>query len=215
VTPLVRLLGLDFAALDEAAALDWLLRRSPEAPFGYIVTPNADHLTRLDRRPDLRPLYEAAALRLLDSRILALLARALALPIPPVVTGSDLTVGLARAVHEPVTVIGLDPRFVGMLPFPVVAHYDPPRGFTERPAELARAVDFVLAHPARFTFLAVGSRGRKSSPPGSSPPVGRGAWACALAPAWSFWWGPRPVRRSGCEARGWNGCTGWPAIRSG
>src|SRR5262249_44189247 len=37
------------------------------------------------------------------------------------------------------------------------AHYDPPRGFERDPAALRAAVEFVLAHPARFVFLAVGS----------------------------------------------------------
>ena len=37
------------------------------------------------------------------------------------------------------------------------AHYDPPMGFDEDPAELARVVQFVLDHPARLVFLAVGS----------------------------------------------------------
>jgi UDP-N-acetyl-D-mannosaminuronic acid transferase (WecB/TagA/CpsF family) len=37
------------------------------------------------------------------------------------------------------------------------AHYDPPMGFERNPAELRRAVSFVLAHPSRLVFLAVGS----------------------------------------------------------
>jgi len=35
-------------------------------PFGYVTTPNADHLVRLSRRPELMPLYQDAMLRLLD-----------------------------------------------------------------------------------------------------------------------------------------------------
>jgi UDP-N-acetyl-D-mannosaminuronic acid transferase (WecB/TagA/CpsF family) len=38
-----------------------------------------------------------------------------------------------------------------------VAHYDPPLGFDRDPLAMRAAVDFVLAHPARFVFLAVGS----------------------------------------------------------
>ena len=37
------------------------------------------------------------------------------------------------------------------------AHYDPPHGFERDPAALRTTVEFVLAHPARFVFLAVGS----------------------------------------------------------
>jgi UDP-N-acetyl-D-mannosaminuronic acid transferase (WecB/TagA/CpsF family) len=37
------------------------------------------------------------------------------------------------------------------------AHYDPPLGFDSNQASLDAAVDFVLANPSRFVFLAVGS----------------------------------------------------------
>ncbi len=37
------------------------------------------------------------------------------------------------------------------------AHYDPPLGFDRDPAAMRAAVRFVLDHPARFIFLAVGS----------------------------------------------------------
>jgi exopolysaccharide biosynthesis WecB/TagA/CpsF family protein len=37
------------------------------------------------------------------------------------------------------------------------AHYDPPMGFDRDPVTLGQAVEFVLANPARFIFLAVGS----------------------------------------------------------
>ena len=53
------------------AVLGWLAARPADAPFGYVVTPNADHLVRLQRQPELRPLYADAMLRLLDSRVVA------------------------------------------------------------------------------------------------------------------------------------------------
>lgn len=161
--PPIRLLGLDFADLapDEAAAL--LLARPALAPFGYVVTPNADHLVRLAREPALKPLYDRALLRLMDSRVVARAARALGLPSPRVTTGSHLTELLVghMASDEPVTVIGLDPRhfgaFLARTGLTCVAHLNPPMGFDRDPAAMAEAVAFVLAHPARFVFLAVGS----------------------------------------------------------
>ena len=59
------------------------------------------------------------------------------------------------------TIVGLDPVFLPALveragiAWP--AHCNPPMGFGEDPADVAAAVDFVLAHPARFVFLAIGS----------------------------------------------------------
>lgn len=152
-----RLLGLDFAELSPDAALTHLLARPPDAPFGYVVTPNADHLVRLSRDPTLRGAYGQATLRLLDSRVVSGLARALGLPTPPVVTGSDLTAALLREIRGDVTIIGLDPAWLPALGLARVAHHNPPEGFARDPAAFGRAVRFALDHPARFTLLAVGS----------------------------------------------------------
>ncbi len=160
----VRLLGFDFLDADAAAAADVVARRRADEPFGYVVTPNADHLVRLHRRPELVPLYRGAMLRLLDSRVVALTAKQVGLRAPGVAPGSEVTGLLLRrhlARGERITIIGLSahwlPALVARCGLAVVAHYDPPRGFEYDPVEMRAAVDFVLAHPARFVFLAVGS----------------------------------------------------------
>ncbi len=160
----IRLLGLDFADLDTVEAAARIAARPADAPFGYVVTPNADHLVRLARQPALRALYQDAALCLLDSRVVRRSARALGLPAPRVAPGSDLTARLlTRHVMpgERVTIIGLRPRHVPALmaacDIVMPAHYDPPMGFDRDRVSMRRTVDFVLRHPARFVFLAVGS----------------------------------------------------------
>jgi exopolysaccharide biosynthesis WecB/TagA/CpsF family protein len=160
----MRLLGLEFADLDAATVADLLGSRPASAPFGYVTTPNADHLVRLYRRPELLPLYQGAMLRLLDSRVVAHAARCMGLPAPCVAPGSDLTaLLLSRHVMsgECVTIMGLSqrwlPALVARYRLASPAHWDPPRGFERDPAAFQSAVDFVLAHPARFVFLAVGS----------------------------------------------------------
>ena len=155
--PAIRLLGLGFADVSLHQAVSWLMARPAEAPFGYVVTPNADHLVRLAHSPELFSLYDHALLRLLDSRVVARLSGLLGLPAPRVVTGSDLTATLIREIREPVTIIGLDRAWVPRLGLHDVAHYNPPMGFDADPAAFRRTVNFALAHPARFTFLAVGS----------------------------------------------------------
>ena len=159
-----RLLGLEFADLDVAASAAWIDGRPGDAPFGYVVTPNADHLVRLSRNPSLLPLYTGAMLCLMDSRVVARAARMMGLVAPAVTTGSDLTAALlAQHLHpqEKVTIIGVRSRHLaelvrrtGIAP---PAHYDPPMGFDRDPAEMARAVRFVLENPARYVFIAVGS----------------------------------------------------------
>jgi N-acetylglucosaminyldiphosphoundecaprenol N-acetyl-beta-D-mannosaminyltransferase len=69
VKPLVSLLGLGFDDLDLEQAASWIASRPAKMPFGYIVTPNADHLVRLNRDPALLAIYRGASLCLLDSRV--------------------------------------------------------------------------------------------------------------------------------------------------
>ena len=158
------LLGLELADLDADAAAAAIAARPANGPFGYVVTPNADHYARLAREPSLLPIYRGALLRLCDSRVIARTARLFGLPTPRVATGSDVTEALlTRHLHpgERLTIVGLDPSYLpalvakcGLTP---PAHHNPPMGFEHDPAAFARAVAFVVAHPTRFVFLAVGS----------------------------------------------------------
>lgn len=160
----VRLLGVEFAGLRPDEVLERLAARPASSPFAYVVTPNADHLVRLSSRPELGRLYEAAALRLLDSRVVARLARSFGLSPPPVVTGSDLTERLFGGVigaGDRVTVLGGAEEVATALRarygLTRLAHHDPPMGFDRDPAALEAAIRFVEDNPARFVFLAVGS----------------------------------------------------------
>lgn len=191
--------------------LSALAGRPAEASFAYVVTPNADHLVRLARTPALRPLYDAAWLRLLDSRVVARLARAVGLVPPPVVTGSDLTAAIFAALlrpEEPVTVLGAEPavlaRVTARYGLRRVAHHNPPMGFDRDPAALAAALAFVEANPARFTFLAVGSpRQEKVAALLAERGVARGIGLC-IGASLLFLAGeerraPRMLQRAGLE----------------
>lgn len=159
-----RLLGLDLADCDAAQAAAWIAARPQQAPFGYVVTPNADHFVRLARDPALAAIYRAAALRLLDSRVVAAAAGLLGLDPPRVAAGADVVaILLARhvAAGERLTILGLDPRDMPALMeatgIAAPAHYDPPRGFAADPGGIAACADFAAAHPARLTLIALGS----------------------------------------------------------
>ena len=160
----VRLAGLDFNDMDVAAAAAWIAARPADAPFGYVVTPNADHLVRLNRDPALRAIYQRAALCLLDSRVVAGMARFLRLRTPAVAPGSDVTacvLGRHLAPDDRIAIVGLSPAWLPALVerrgLPAPAHFDPAMGFDRDPAAMAAAVAFVRDNPARFVFLAVGS----------------------------------------------------------
>jgi N-acetylglucosaminyldiphosphoundecaprenol N-acetyl-beta-D-mannosaminyltransferase len=163
--PTKRLLGLDLACaslFDVAAAL---AERPADADFSYIVTPNADHFVRLARQPGrLQTYYRSSGALLLDSRVVYRLGRLLGLPVPPVVTGSDLTEILFDnhiARDEPVTIVGTTRDAVRCLVqnrgLSRVAHFAPPFGFETNLDMVDRCVRFVQANPSRFVFLACGA----------------------------------------------------------
>jgi N-acetylglucosaminyldiphosphoundecaprenol N-acetyl-beta-D-mannosaminyltransferase len=159
----VRLFGLDFADLGAAEAVHWVIDRPAGDPFDFVVTPNADHLVRLVRDPALAAIYRDAALRLLDSRVVARAARGVGLPVPPVVTGSDLTAMLLSRLPsgERVTIVGLRrnslPALIARTGIAPPRHFDPPFEFDRDPDAMAATVRFVLQNPARLVFFAVGS----------------------------------------------------------
>jgi len=160
----VSLLGLDYAALTVEQAACRIADRDLQAPFVYVVTPNAEHLVRMADDPSLRTIYRESGLCLLDSRVVGRLARVIGLAAPPATPGSDLTAELlANHVRpgERITIVGLAPMWLPALRaryhLAEPAHHNPPMDFDRDPVAFEAAAAFVRANPARFIFLAVGS----------------------------------------------------------
>lgn len=132
--------------------------------FRYIVTPNVDHIVRLWKEPDVyKPLYEASWLSVCDSRILELLANFSGVPLRAV-PGSDLTQQLFDNVitkGEAINVIGADEDIVKKIKtrygLETVNHHIPPMGMRRKPEAVEACAQFIHDHPARFTFICVGS----------------------------------------------------------
>lgn len=162
--PSTEFVDIDFTSISRGSVLDAVRRRAPDARFAYIVTPNVDHVVRLQRnRSDLWPAYRNAWMVLCDSRILATLARRFRFSLQ-VLPGSDLTSQMFRAVIGPedrVAIVGGREsdikELVRRFELQNVCHYNPPMGFVHDPVEVAKAVRFVIANRPRYTFLAVGS----------------------------------------------------------
>ena len=202
-------LGLHFDRLDLAGVLAWLLGRGAAAPFAYVVTPNVDHMLRIDADPALRGLYERAALRLCDSRVLAGLARRSGVMLP-VVPGSDLTPALLeRASPEAlVAIVGGDAVLVGAIArrFPSLrfASYHPPMGLARDAGARAEVVGWIAAAGARYTLLAVGSPQQEMIAAGVARHAGATGTALCIGASLDFIAGvrsraPRIVQRLSLE----------------
>lgn len=156
--------GFDRLTMDEV--LERLAAVTDASSYGYIVTPNVDHVVRLDdpeQGHDLLPLYEDADLSLCDSRIIAHLARLRGLSLP-VVPGSDLTQRLFDQVIKPgdrIAVVGGDREMVAdlSLRYPDIQlfHNEPPMGLRRNQAARLEVARFIAEMRPRFTFIAVGS----------------------------------------------------------
>jgi N-acetylglucosaminyldiphosphoundecaprenol N-acetyl-beta-D-mannosaminyltransferase len=134
------------------------------ARFGYVVTPNADHVIRYFDDAWFRTAYADAEFVLCDSRFLAyLLAARKGLQVP-VCTGSDLTQQLITQVARPddrLVLVGATEEQAGILASKFgltgLRHMNPPMGFVRDEEEVRKVLEFVESHsPFRFCLIAVG-----------------------------------------------------------
>jgi exopolysaccharide biosynthesis WecB/TagA/CpsF family protein len=158
----ISLLGLEFDDCSLGAAVTQLLARPAGAPFAYVVTPNADHFSRLLRIPRLAMIYRESLLCLLDSQLIANIARLFRIERPRVVTGVALTAALLdRLAGQRVAVIGMRRPDLAFLKirYPEIefVHHLPPMGLLDDPIAFRRARDFGVQAGTAFTFIALGS----------------------------------------------------------
>lgn len=133
--------------------------------YGYVVTPNVDHLIRYCEDVSFRTIYRSAAYVLLDSRVLALAMRVMNGMQLAVCPGSDLAAELLGRVADPadrIVVVGGSAASAQQLceryGLTDIRHYDPPMGFISDGAATESCLRFIETHsPFRFCFLAVGS----------------------------------------------------------
>ncbi|RIJ23822.1 glycosyltransferase [Henriciella barbarensis] len=160
----VTFLGLEFQPRTARQAARSIAARALGADsFWYVVTPNVDHMVRLQREEALRTLYDEADLILNDSRILELLARVEGIDLPAS-PGADIVQQLfEREVDsdEPVVVIGCTASEISALKarfgLSDVRWHDPPMGLRNKPEAVKAAAEFMARNPSRFHFLCVGS----------------------------------------------------------
>jgi exopolysaccharide biosynthesis WecB/TagA/CpsF family protein len=162
-------LDLEFSGLSFGQVLDAVAERAAEPRFSYIVTPNVDHVVKLraaEEMPSLqafRGAYDAAALRLCDSRILAALAKPFGIALP-VVPGSDLTAAIFHSLlvagNRVAIVGGTDdtiPRLKRLYPRIEFVQHVPPMGMLSKPDAMRAAEEFVSQCRASYVLFATGA----------------------------------------------------------
>jgi exopolysaccharide biosynthesis WecB/TagA/CpsF family protein len=133
--------------------------------FAYVVTPNVDHVIRLNDDATFRSLYADATYVLLDSRFLSYLLRLIGGPRTKVCPGSDLTAALFDRVMGPddiIVLIGSTDQQAAQLReqygLRQLRHYNPPMGFIKDQAATEVCLQYVESNsPYRFCLIAVGT----------------------------------------------------------
>ena len=160
-------LDIAFDTLTVDELLSCMSRVTNETPFSYVVTPNVDHMVRLQRfgpgEQTLTNAYRSASICLCDSKVLSLLARFCGIRLP-VIAGSDLTLLLFERVlrnGDRIAVVGGDQQMIARLrqlfPQLEIVHHSPPMGLARDPVARRAAAQFIADQKARFSFICVGS----------------------------------------------------------
>ncbi len=111
----VQVLKLGFDQLTREMAVAYLWAWPSDAAYGYVTTPNVDHLVRLRTErhtQEVEEAYDACDLTLCDSKVMALLSRWYGVSLP-VATGSDVTEDLLDRLagsDDPLLIIGGGPE---------------------------------------------------------------------------------------------------------
>lgn len=170
----ITLFGVQIDVLDRqqsvARLAAWLAE--PERQCRYVVTPNVDHIVKLESQPAFRAAYQQAAMVVADGWPVVSAARWLGKPLPETVPGSDLVPNLfaymAGAASAPLTVYllgagpGVAERAAARIEqtyaqIRVVGCYSPPFGFEKDAAECDAICQRVAASGADLLVLGLGA----------------------------------------------------------
>jgi len=133
--------------------------------YGYVVTPNVDHIIRVCDDRMFRNIYEGASYVFLDSQFVAKILKLFKNVDVKVCRGSDLTEHLLKTVmraDDHLVVVGGSGEQIESLAKKYtlnnISHYEPPMGFIHDLAAVEECLQAIEAFgPFRFCFLAVGS----------------------------------------------------------
>lgn len=153
---------IDDCGLGEAQAL---VAGFGSSRYGYVVTPNVDHVIRHYSSASFRLLYADATYVLLDSQFLAHAVGVLKGQRLRVSSGSDLTASVLRSVVKPqdvLVLVGATPQQAQELRsrygLAKLLHIQPPMNFIDDAAAVESCLRAIEdTSPFRFCFLAIGS----------------------------------------------------------
>ncbi len=158
---------IDNVTMDEAVECVKVLAKEGQGSF--VVTPNVDHLIKLDSDPEFAAIYREADLILTDGTPLLWFAKGLGTPIVEKVSGSDLfprvcemaakegfsiyLFGAAEGVARKAALV-LQKRYPGLK---VAGTYSPEFGFEKDPKRMDEICDMISEANPDILFVGLGA----------------------------------------------------------
>lgn len=153
----------------QAEAVEEIDRMVASNQKGFVVTPNLDHIVKLESDKNFLQCYEQASLVLADGNPLIIASKFLGTPLKSLVTGSDLFPALCK--HAAVkqyrvfflgglegvaakASVALQAKFPGLL---VSGTYSPPFGFDKDATENNKILQMVNSVKPHLLFVGVGA----------------------------------------------------------
>jgi N-acetylglucosaminyldiphosphoundecaprenol N-acetyl-beta-D-mannosaminyltransferase len=164
-----RLFDLDFDNLTMGEAVDLIADGlAANRVRSMVVTPNVDHLVKLDRDPRLRETYARADVVLADGAPIVTASRLFGTPLKERVAGSDLLLSICeRARDRGLRVLllgggegvaGLAARNLGaQFPGLSVFSHGPSFGFDDKPEENARVIALINEIQPHLLLVGLGA----------------------------------------------------------
>lgn len=165
----VEMFGISIDNLTMEETLRRLRAQLSNGGKGYVVTPNVDHIVRLQQDPEFREVYRRAALVVVDGMPVLWASRLLGRPLKERVCGSDLVPELCRVGAEAGASVFFLGGYEGVAEkaaenlsraYPglkIAGTYAPPFGFEADPKQDREAVERVRRSGADVLFLALGA----------------------------------------------------------
>lgn len=162
----IKFLNTEIDNLDMQEAVDAVDALVVKKQNSYIVTPNVDHILRLEEDEEFRKIYKEAALRLTDGMPLVWISKMKKTPIKEKVSGSDLFPKVCeRAAQKGYSVFllgaaegvaakaaeNLKAKYPGLI---IAGTFSPKYGFEKDEKEVNRIIEIVKK--ANPDILAVG-----------------------------------------------------------
>lgn len=166
--PRIHFMNTDIDNYTMAEAIDAIDELIQQNKNGYVVTPNVDHIVKLETNIELQQAYADADLILTDGKPMVWISKWYGNPIKEKVSGSDLFPLLCKRASERgyrVFLLGaaegvaaraadnLCEKYPGLI---IAGTYSPPFGFEKNPAEINKIIEIVTASAPHILIVGLG-----------------------------------------------------------